>query len=125
MPRPPRQFPIRHKEGADPREPACIPRRDCIPHRGALLCVMAVTCVICGILSPCIAGVPALLGLPLGTTVWVLACQDLQGLRAGLIDPAGQRLTALARDLSVAGLLTNGLGLALSGLILWQVLSEW
>jgi hypothetical protein len=74
-------------------------RRDCAPHRGRLLLALATAAVVCGGLS--ILGAPALLTLPLAVAVWVLARRDLARMAAGRMDPAGQPLTAEARDRAV------------------------
>src|SRR5262245_56625636 len=48
---------------------------------------------------------PALVGLPLGVTTWVLAQRDLTKMQAGNMDPTGAEQTRLARGYSVEGVL--------------------
>ena len=125
MDRRPRQRPPGHEELERPWERPGVARRDCIPHRGPLLRAMAFAGLIGGVFSPCLVGLPALVGLPLAIAAWLLARRDLSEMQAGLMDPAGQRYTGLARDAGAGGLLVNALGLALSGLVLWELFWQW
>jgi hypothetical protein len=70
-------------------------RRDVEPHRAGLLGALAQAALLCGLLSCCFI-FTAPVGLALGVTVWALAAHDLAGMRAGLVDPAGERDTRFA-----------------------------
>jgi hypothetical protein len=48
-----------------------------------------------------LCGIPALVGLALGTTVWLLVRHDLRLLQKGVMDPAGRPLLERARRRSV------------------------
>jgi hypothetical protein len=91
-------------------------RRDCKPHRGTHLCLAGVTAVLLGAGATYI-GVPGLIGLPLAVVVWTRARRDLGEMRAGLMDPAGRRSVATARNLGLASVILNTVGL-----LLWAVL---
>jgi hypothetical protein len=86
-----------------PRPPWELPggfRRDCEPHRADLLLWLSGVSLLCCLaaLVPCFAGLPALLGVPLGLTTWVLARRDLALMRKGLMDPGGEAGTRKALD---------------------------
>jgi hypothetical protein len=77
-------------------------RRDVEPHRGGLLWWLGVTSLLFGGLAPVLV-VTALIALPLGVTVWVLARRDLRKMAAGAMDPGGRGLTTEARDSGAVG----------------------
>ena len=72
------------------------------PHRGVLILVLGilglVVCVVCGIVA------------------WVLANSDLEAIRSGRMDPAGEGLTVAGR---ICGMIS--VALAVIGLIVWIV----
>jgi hypothetical protein len=78
-------------------------RRDGEPHRGGTLFVLGSFGLVAGVLSACFAGFPALLSVPLGVAVWVLATRDLRRMADGSVDPRGARLTRQARLSAAAG----------------------
>jgi hypothetical protein len=88
-------------------------QRDCEPHRGKLLWSLGMAGMALGGLS--IAFFPlALLAGPLSLTVWCLSRLDLAKIRAGFMDPSGERLTYEACNDGSAGLV-----LTCAGLVLW------
>jgi hypothetical protein len=102
----------------DPRpweQPGAV-RRDVAPHRGHWLRALGVTAVVCGLLSVCL-GLPALVALPLGGILWVVARRDLARMDAGLLDPAGRGETEQARDQAVLGLM-----IGVPGAMIWLLL---
>jgi hypothetical protein len=78
-------------------------RRDGEPHRGRLLLVLGTFGLLAGVLSACFAGFPALLSVPLGVAVAVLATRDLRRMADGSVDPRGAGLTRQARLCAAAG----------------------
>jgi hypothetical protein len=84
-------------------------RRDCEPHRGEVLHWLTGACVLWGLLSfvPCLLGLPGLIGVPLGLTTWQLARHDLAQMRAGLMDPQGERMTEDARHFGCLCMIVN------------------
>ena len=95
-------------------------RRDARPHRALLLDVTATASVLCGIFSLCLL-IPALLGLPLGIASLVLTRQDLNLMRAGLMDPGGKAQTEGARKWAGWGLLLNLIVLLVAALLLLRM----
>lgn len=88
-------------------------RRACNPHRGKLLWSLGMAGMALGGLS--IAFFPlALLAGPLSLTAWCLARLDLARIRAGFMDPNGERLTYEACNDGSAGMI-----LTCAGLVLW------
>ncbi len=87
--------------------------RDCKPHRGKLLWPMGMTGMALGGLS--IAFFPlAIVAGPLSLMAWCLARLDLVKIRAGWMDPSGERLTYEAMNDALAGLV-----LTCAGAVLW------
>ena len=95
--------------------PGCF-RRDCEPHRGDMLWWLGNISLFLGVfaLSPCVGWVPGLLGIPLSLCSRYLAKADLVKIRAGLMDPAGEKATAQAVYVS-----TQGLWCSIIGTVIW------
>ncbi len=93
-------------------------RRDGEPHRGGLLLALGTLSAFAGAFSPCLYALPALVSVPLGMTVWVLATRDLRRMADGSVDPRGEKLTRHARSGAAAGV---AFGLVLAGVygLLW------
>jgi len=85
-----------------PWEAPGVIHRDCLPHRGPFLQSLAVTSAVLGTLTFCLFPL-ALIGIPLGISVWVMARRDLRGMAAGRMDPEGERQTLSARDSAFSG----------------------
>jgi hypothetical protein len=99
-------------EGRDDRpweQPGAV-RRDCRPHRGDLLVALGNLCLGLGFLSLWFL-LPACVAVPLAGVVWLLARRDLVRMKAGLIDPAGARLTGRSATLATLGVLLTLPGL--------------
>jgi hypothetical protein len=96
-------------------------RRDVEPHRGGLLRALGLTSLVLGTLAPALV-LPALVALPLGVAVWVVARRDLGRMAAGAMDPAGRDQTTAARDYGALGALLCLLAVP-AGLFLAVVLS--
>jgi hypothetical protein len=105
--------PQRHpgeEPGGDPRpweEPGGV-RRDCEPHRGNWLRLLGNVSVACGLLSFVLV-VPALVAMPLGTVVTVLARRDLAQMQSGAMDPAGRPQVEGAAHAAVVGAVLGAL----------------
>lgn len=82
-------------EDARPWERPGAVRRDVAPHRGERLRFLAGVALACALLAYCLA-VPALVALPLGVAVRIIARRDLARMAAGRMDPAGGAGTAKA-----------------------------
>jgi hypothetical protein len=74
-------------------------RRDCAPHRGEFLLLLARVAEVFSIFFLFV--IPAVIGLALGITVWILVRHDLRLLQKGLMDPAGRPLLERARRRSL------------------------
>jgi hypothetical protein len=106
------------EEDAQPWEQPGAVRRDCEPHRGT-------TVLWLGRFSLWIIAWVVLLGavallavLPLAFTVLAMAARDRAKMRAGTMDPAGERLTAKGVRYARAALVTLVLALlAVAGLV--------
>jgi hypothetical protein len=83
-------------------------RRDCEPHRGNWLRLLADLSVVCGVLSFVLV-VPALVAMPLGTIVTVLAHRDLAKMRSGAMDPTGRPQVEGAARAAVVGAVLGAL----------------
>jgi hypothetical protein len=77
-------------------------RRDCEPHRGGLLLVLGEVSLVLSLLSAC-GGVTAVVGVPLGMAVLLLASQDLKVMRAGLMDPRGEPALKSGQEWAATG----------------------
>src|SRR4029077_1129175 len=97
-------------------------RRDALPHRGALLTTLGNVSLVVGFLSLCLFGAGALVGVPLGIAVWVMAQTDLAQMRAGLMDSHGRHLTETARASAITGLILSLLFAAGYGALLLTTL---
>jgi hypothetical protein len=77
---------------------------------------LACTGFILGILAlfPCWGWVPGLIGIPFNLCSRYLAKADLAKMQAGLMDPSGKVVTALAMSLS-----NPGLGFNIAGTVVW------
>jgi hypothetical protein len=75
-------------------EPGCF-RLDYESHRSKLLLNMGNTCMVCGALALYICA-PALIGLPLGIAVIMMANKDIDRMDAGHVDPSGKELALMA-----------------------------
>ena len=58
-----------------------------------------------GGLSLCLFGTGAILSIPIGIAVWLMANRDLEYMRAGRMDPAGKAQTETGRTAAVAGVI--------------------
>jgi len=76
--------------------------REGAPHRGWLLLILGSLSATLGAFSPCFAYV-AIIGVPLGGVVWVLAGRDLRRMRDGSVDQRGRALTRLAYATGLLG----------------------
>jgi hypothetical protein len=94
-----------------PADRAAFPwavRRDGEPHRGRLVYQLGVASLVAGCLSLCPTfGLGALVGLPLGVVVWVMANRDLALMGTGMMDPVGRPLTDTGRTYAIAGVLLS------------------
>jgi hypothetical protein len=93
-------------------------RRDCEPHRGKLLLWLGVVGAGCSLLAFCLC-VPGLVGIAIGLPVWVVAAQDLNKMRGGVMDHAGRAQT---EEALILGRMAVVLGFALMVLfpaVLW------
>jgi hypothetical protein len=80
-------------------------RRDCEPHRGALIQSLGNVSLTVGGLSLCMFGSGALISVPLGILVWVMATRDLDRMRDGRMDPRGQAQTETGRTGGIVGII--------------------
>jgi hypothetical protein len=99
-------------------------RRDAAPHRGWVLLALAAVSVVCGWLACCLV-VPSFLGFPLAVAACLLSRQDMARMRAGLVDRDGWGHTYRAWDLSITGLILNGLIFGYATVILLGLLSQF
>jgi hypothetical protein len=84
---------------------ADLVRRDYEPHRGTLIVSLGNLSLIAGGLSLCLFGAGAIISIPIGILVWVMANRDLESMRAGRMDPAGKRQTETGRAGAIAGII--------------------
>lgn len=94
-------------------------RRDGEPHRGRALLMLGALSAFAGALSACSLGYFALIGVPLGVAVWVMASRDLRRMADGSVDPQGISLTRHARQAAMAGVM---FGVLFAGiyLLIWS-----
>ena len=110
-------------EEDDPRRhpgpPRGLPfRRDLAPHHGELIFTLGqtslwlgVAALVFGLATVCLRpgvvclAVGTLVSVPLGVITWALAQLELERMRAGLVDPAGQARTEAGRGAAIAGVL--------------------
>jgi DNA-directed RNA polymerase subunit RPC12/RpoP len=77
-------------------------RRDGEPDRGRLLLALGSASAIAGAGAVCF-GYTAVISVPLGLTVWILASRDLKRMENGSVDPRGRGLTRRARTAAKSG----------------------
>jgi hypothetical protein len=112
-------------EPEDPRRRLARPpllRRDWLPHRGRAILMMGNASMALGGLALCTAGLAALASIPLGLTAWILAQQDLNQMREGVMDPQGRADTESGRT---GGILGTVLGLIFAGFYAVVYLRAW
>ena len=85
------------------------PRRDMERHRGALIAGLGKASLVLGGLALCVIGISALVSVPLGITAWVMATNDLESMRTGVIDPAGRAQTEDGRNHAIIGVVLGTL----------------
>jgi hypothetical protein len=81
-------------------------RRDSLPHRGPLLSTLGNVTLACGAASLCF-GFSAVVGIPLGIAVWIMAQSDLNQMRTGVKDVLGRQQTEAARTSAITGLILS------------------
>jgi hypothetical protein len=79
-------------------------RRDCEPHRGRLIAGLGNFSMIVGGLSLCLAGLGAIVSVPVGVAAWVMANHDLDQMRKGAMDPRGKTQTENGRTGAIVGI---------------------
>jgi hypothetical protein len=79
-------------------------RRDGEPHRARRLLALGALSAVAGVLAACF-GVTAVVSVPLGVAVCVLASRDLNRMADGRVDPQGREQTLNARKAAIAGIL--------------------
>jgi hypothetical protein len=84
-------------------------RRDSLPHRGRLLAALGTFSMVVGGLSLCLFGVGAVLAVPVGAAVWLMANRDLELMRSGEMDPAGRTQTENGRVGAIVGIVLGTL----------------
>jgi hypothetical protein len=78
------------------------------PHRGQTVLTFGVISLVCGVISPCLGGVIAVIvGLALGIPAWVMGNRDLARMEAGEIDPEGEAITRRGRRFAIIGVAVN------------------
>ncbi len=92
------------KSEARPWEQPGAQLRDLEPDRGDLLQWLGWAGLANGLASLCLL-FPALVAVPLGVMVLLMARHDLARMRAGLMDRAGEEQTQVARRNALCGLL--------------------
>jgi hypothetical protein len=95
----PEASPVAESPDETPRPQPAGPRRHREPHRARLLLRSGWAGLACAGLAFLVwpAGVAA---IPVGAVTWLTACQDLARMRAGLMDPGGERDAEGARFLA-------------------------
>jgi hypothetical protein len=97
-------------------------RRDGLPHRGRLIAGLGTFGMVAGGLSLCLFGVGAVIAVPLGVTVWLMANHDLELMRSGEMDPAGRTQTENGRVAAIGGLVLGPLFAAFYALMYFRPL---
>lgn len=88
-----------------PWEEAGQLRRDFEPHRGPNLQLLGLASLVCGALG-CLC-IPALIGLPLGVVIALMAHRDVNQMKAGLMDAEGMKQTLKAQTYGALGALLS------------------
>jgi hypothetical protein len=102
-------------------------RRDCEPHRSSTILVLGIISILCSALVPCcgaIGLVSFIIGLSVGIPGWVMGSRDLAKMRAGEMDPRGERATRNGRTCAIIGVVLNIVGIVLAVMfqvIMWTV----
>jgi hypothetical protein len=91
-------------------------RLDCEPHRARLVRFLGIASLVLGVLSLC-GGVTGLAALPMGVAAWTMARADLAKMRAGLMDPRGEKRTHQGGDCGLFGMLLSLLALGFWALL--------
>jgi hypothetical protein len=76
------------------------------PHRGTMILVLGILSLVIGCLGPI-----------LGPIAWIMGNKDLQEIRAGRMDPAGEQTTNIGRILGMVGTILWAAGILLYCLI--------
>lgn len=93
-------------------------RRDYEPHRGEELRTLGYGTLVCSLLF-CVTGVTALVALPLGIAVLLMASHDLREMHAGRMDPGGRADTRLGRGNALLGIFLSLVFVLLSAFGFW------
>jgi hypothetical protein len=80
-------------------------RRDYEPHRGSLILCLGNISMFIGGLSLCTFGLGAVISVPVGIVVWLMANHDLERIREGRIDPNGKARTETGRTAAATGVI--------------------
>ena len=94
-------------------------------HRGVLTLWLGIGAVACQVLACGCCPIFLLASVPLGACAWIFAQQDLRGIEAGTVDPAGRQNLTAGRAL---GMVTLGLAvlnvLSTVGMAAFMLLSD-
>jgi DNA-directed RNA polymerase subunit RPC12/RpoP len=96
-------------------------RRDGEAHRGGLLLTLGSVSCVTGLMSACSFGLLAIISVPLGAVVMVLASRDLKRMQDGSVDAGGRPSTERARATGIAGVV---LGVLFAGVYLLIKLAQ-
>jgi len=105
-----------------PRAGGALVRRDSEPHRGKLVAALGNASLFLGGLSLCTGGVGAAVSIPLGIVAWVLANNDLERMREGVMDDAGRHQTEAGRTGAIIGIV---LSLLFAGFFALTYVTAW
>ena len=83
--------------------------RDVLPHRARTINNLGSISLSLGLMAFCLFGLTALLSIPLGITAWVMANNDLEAMRNGLLDRRGRKQTEQARGNAITAVVFGGL----------------
>jgi hypothetical protein len=97
-------------------------RRDSLPHRGRLVAALGTFSMVVGGLSLCLLGFGAVLAVPVGVAVWLMANHDLELMRSGEMDPAGRTQTENGRVAGIVGIVLGTLFAAFYALMFFRPL---
>ena len=92
-------------------------RRDALAHRGGLIDWLGTYALFAGSLAVCTGPLGVLFAVGCGVPAWWMAHNDLAGMDAGRIDPAGRTVTQAGKNNALAGLV-----LALVFGLLWTLI---